>query len=114
MGSEEYIAFWADWNNDGNFDEHLGTVSVNVHDIDTIPDEGLYYSVPFSANLTQNLRECNNPNVIKVLAVLSWDIPPSTVDPNLLNTWGNRHTSLIQIRFLILTKIPKKVSILFY
>jgi hypothetical protein len=98
MGTEEYIAFWADWNNDGNFDEYLGTVSIKVHDITSIPDDGLYYSVPFLANFTQHLRECSNPNIIKIRAVLSWNVPPSIVDPDTLNTWGNLRTSMVQIR----------------
>jgi len=29
-GSVEYVAFWADWNNDGTWDEYLGTTQVNV------------------------------------------------------------------------------------
>lgn len=98
MGTEEHIAFWADWNNNGNFDEYLGTVSINVHDIANIPDEGLYYSIPFPANFTQHLSECSSPNIIKIRAVLSWNAPPSVVDPDELHTWGNRCTSLVQIR----------------
>ena len=37
-GSQEYVAFWADW---GSGWEYVGTTSVNVHDIASIPSGGL-------------------------------------------------------------------------
>jgi hypothetical protein len=97
-GSMEHVAFWADWNNNGTFDEYLGTVSVEVHDISNIPTDGLFYNVALPINTSKHLRKCVNPNVIKVRAVLSWESLPSTTDPNALNYWGNRVDAIVQIR----------------
>lgn len=97
-GSMEHVAFWADWDNDGNFDEYLGTASVEVHDISNIPADGLYYNVALPVDVSRHLRKCASPNRIKVRAVLSWEALPSTTNPNALNFWGNRVDSIVQIR----------------
>jgi len=97
-GSREYVAFWADWDNNGSFDAYLGTASVEVHDISKIPPDGLYYSVMLPANFSQHLKDCKNPNIIRIRAVLSWAVPPSTIDPTDLNYWGNRLDVVVQVR----------------
>ncbi len=97
-GSREHVAFWADWNNDGTFDQYLGTVSLNVHDISNIPREGLFYTVQLPVDVTNRLRECSDPNIIRIRAVLSWESLPSTINPNLLNHWGNFMDALVQLR----------------
>lgn len=97
-GSMEHVAFWADWDDDGTYDEYLGTVSLEVHDISNIPADGLFYNVALPINVSKHLRKCANPNVIKVRGVLSWESLPSTTDPNHLNYWGNRVDSLVQLR----------------
>ena len=41
-GSKEYVAFGADWNDDGIFEEYLGTAHVEVHDLEgAMPGEGV-------------------------------------------------------------------------
>ena len=97
-GSIEYVAFWADWNNDGAFDEYLGTAEVEVHSIDSIPDKGLFYCVNLPCNFQQHLENCKNPNVIRIRAVLSWQTKPSETDPDDLNYWGNLLDVVVQIR----------------
>jgi len=97
-GSMEHVAFWADWNNNGVFDEYLGTVSLNVHDIANIPAGGLYYNVLMPFDVSKHLKTCDSPNIIRVRAVLSWESLPSTTDPNQLNSWGNYRDALVQIR----------------
>jgi len=97
-GSQEHVAFWADWDNDGIFDEYLGTASLEVHDISNIPADGLFYNVALPINTSKHLRKCANPNIIRVRAVLSWESFPSTTDPNVLNHWGNRVDAVVQIR----------------
>lgn len=97
-GSMEHVAFWADWNNDGTFDEYLGTVSLNVHDIGNIPREGIHYSVQLPINVTDRLKRCSDPNIVRIRAVLSWESLPSTTNPNLLNHWGNYNDALVQLR----------------
>ncbi|MHC4563883.1 MAG: hypothetical protein ACYS8X_14085, partial [Planctomycetota bacterium] len=97
-GSREYVAFWADWNNDGAYDAYLGTATVEVHDIGSIPSGGLYYGVELPVNLLPHLKGCHDPNIIRIRAVLSWAVPPSTTDPNDLNYWGNRLDVVVQVR----------------
>lgn len=97
-GSLEYVAFWADWDNNGIFDEYLGRAIVEVHDIDRLPAEGLYYSVMLPTNFTNHLRSCKDPNIIRLRAVLSWSIPTSTTDPNDMNYWGNRLDVVVQVQ----------------
>lgn len=96
-GSKEHVAFWIDWNNDGNF-TYLDTVSIRVHDISSIPAEGLYYAVELPIDPTAYLEDCRHPNIVKVRSVLSWSSKPSDTDPDDLNTWGNRMDALVQIR----------------
>ncbi|HET9137244.1 MAG TPA: hypothetical protein VFO76_11445 [Candidatus Kapabacteria bacterium] len=97
-GSLEHVAFWADWDNDGTFDEYLGTQSFETHDIANIPATGLFYNVSLPINVSERLKSCKTPNIIKVRAVLSWEALPSTTDPNDLNTWGNSMDALVQLR----------------
>ncbi|MGD0152900.1 MAG: hypothetical protein ABSC17_03925 [Thermacetogeniaceae bacterium] len=98
-GSKEYVAFWADWNGDGAYEEYLGTASVDVHDIGgSLPAGGLYYGVVLPCNFASHVRSCTKPNLVRIRAVLSWSIPPSTIDPEGLNYWGNRLDVEVQIR----------------
>jgi hypothetical protein len=97
-GSQEYVAFWADWDGDGIFEAYLGTASVPVHDISSIPAGGLYYSVLLPVTLGEHLQDCSAPNVVSVRAVLSWAVPPSTSDPSVVPFWGNVLDVLVQIR----------------
>jgi hypothetical protein len=97
-GSMEHVAFWADWNNNGTFDEYLGTVSVNVHDIQNIPADGLYYNVLLPIDVSRRLKSCATPQIVRIRAVLSWESLPSTTNPNQLNFWGNYKDALVQLR----------------
>lgn len=96
-GSQEYIAFWADWDNTCKW-TYLGTAKVNVHDIPAVPQkEGLCYSAILPVDLTYVRRNCDKPKIARIRAVLSWAVPPSTTDPDALNYWGNRIDTHIQI-----------------
>jgi hypothetical protein len=95
-GSQEHVAFWADWNNSGAF-EYLGTSSVEVHDVEHA--EPIDYAVHLpTAKILAHLESCKNTNVIRIRAVLSWSSLPSKIDPWDLNTWGNRVDVLVQLR----------------
>ncbi len=95
-GSQEYVAFWADWDNQCEW-TYLGTTAVNVHDIKEIPKEGLCYSAILTVDLNCRRRPCGKPKIGRVRAVLSWAVPPSTVDPDKLNYYGNRLDAHVQI-----------------
>ena len=96
-GSTEYIAFWADWEDKCEY-TYLGTVGVNVHDIASIPKGGLVYSAALPVDLSKYLSSCETPRIARVRAVLSWDVPPSTTNPNALTTWGNLLDTHVQIQ----------------
>ncbi len=86
-GSNEYVAFWADW---GAGWEYAGTSAVNVHDIASIGPEDLQYAavLPFAAALTDRRPCAEGPNNVPIRAVLSWATPPSETDPYAVPVWG--------------------------
>lgn len=96
-GSKEYIAFWADWDNKCNW-TYLGTSAVNVHDIASIPAAGLCYAAFLPVDLTKQLKLCSQPKIVRLRAVLSWSIPPSTTNPDALTYWGNRIDTHVQLK----------------
>ncbi len=96
-GSTEYVAFWADWDNNCTW-EYLGTAAVNVHDINDAPAAGLSYAAILPFDFTHKHKLCSTPNVVKVRAVLSWNVPSSTTDPNQLQYWGNLLDKYIQVK----------------
>ena len=97
-GSKEYVSFWADWDNTCDW-KYLNTVAVDVHDVATIPPDGLAYSAILPVDLNAVRRPCEGgPKIARIRAVLSWNAPPSTIDPDALNHWGNRVDAHVQIR----------------
>lgn len=97
-GSFEYVRFFIDWNDDGDFsdaNEDLGVARVNVHDIPEVGEHKLCYAVrlpfkPFLAN-------CKKPYIVKLRAILSWEIVPPPGDWNFTPIWGNRLDCWVQI-----------------
>jgi len=96
-GSIEYVAFWADWDNDCKW-TYLDTVEVNTHDIPDIPADGLHYTAILPVDLDVFREHCSKSNIVRIRAVLSWNQPPSMTDPNSLRHYGNRLDTHIQIR----------------
>jgi len=96
-GSKEYIAFWADWDNTCEW-TYAGTVAVDVHDIPSIPKDGISYSAILPVDLTYHRNVCSSPKVVRIRAVLSWETPPSTTNPDELEFYGNRKDTHIQIK----------------
>ena len=96
-GSLEHVAFWADWDNTCQW-TYLDTVTVRVHDIASIPADGLSYSAILPVDLTHHRTGCEKPKIGRIRAVLSWATPPSTVDPEALTYWGNRLDAHVQIK----------------
>ena len=95
-GSQEYVAFWIDWG-DGAGWTRVGTTSVNVHDISSIPAEGLQYAVFLPVDLTTHRQPCEKgPKTARVRAILSWEERPS--HKNFRPKWGNRQETLIHIK----------------
>ena len=93
-GSKEYVAFWVDW--DGSGWTYAGTSSVTVHDYTAIPAGGLEYTVAQPVDIASHRQPCaKGAKTARVRAVLSWNTPPSTVDPYAPVTWGNSHETRI-------------------
>jgi hypothetical protein len=99
VGSREYVTFWADFNNNGIFETCLGTTSVNVYDIQSIPKEGLEYAVFLPVDMSQHRQPCQDgPVVVRIRAILSWQVAPPCLNPNYVPVWGNRLETLIHIK----------------
>jgi len=96
-GSVEYVAFWVDWDDTCEWD-YQGTVEVRVHDIAAIPAEGLHYAAFLPVNLDPFRQHCKEPKIGRIRAVLSWNTPPSTVDPDRLPHWGNRLDAHVEVK----------------
>jgi hypothetical protein len=95
-GSKEYVAFWADWDDTCEW-TYLGAAEVAAHDLQELPDGGLCYSAQLPVDLEPLRRHCSEPRVARVRAVLSWNAPPSTTDPDALPVWGNRLDTHVRI-----------------
>ncbi len=97
-GSREYVTFWADFNDNGTYETCLGTVSVTVNDISGIPAEGLHYVVALPVDLKHHRQPCyEGPKVVRIRAILSWQVAAPCWNPNYIPTWGNREETLIHI-----------------
>jgi hypothetical protein len=95
-GSIEYVAFWVDWG-DGVWD-WVGTAQVRVHDVTSIPREGLYYAVYLPVNLEPHRRPClKGATTARVRAILSWNEAPPPGNPDFPPHWGNRLETRIHI-----------------
>jgi hypothetical protein len=97
-GSKEFVTFWGDFDDSGSFETCLGTTSVNVYDIDKIPEGGLQYAVFLPVDLNPYRQRCQKgPRVVKIRAIMSWQVPPPCFNPNFIPIWGNREETLIHI-----------------
>jgi len=110
-GSNEYVTFWADWDNTCKWN-YVGTATVPVHDIAVIPADGLHYAAIMPVDLSAHRQLCEKPKIGRVRAVLSWNVPPSNVDPDAIPHWGNRLDSHVQIKPGDPFVIEPKISIL--
>jgi hypothetical protein len=98
-GSKEYVAFWADYDNDGVYDAYLGTTSVNVYDFTPLPNGGLEYAVFLPVNLEELRRPCRaGGKVISIRAIMSWNVPPPPTDPDHVPMWGNRLETMVLVK----------------
>ena len=97
-GSREFVTFWGDFDGNGSFETCLGTANVRVYDLDKLPDNGVYYAVRLPVDLNQYRQACTKgPKVVRIRAILSWNVAVSCADPNKVPTWGNREETLINI-----------------
>jgi hypothetical protein len=97
-GSREYVTFWGDFDGNGSFETCLGTAQVRVYDLSNIPAQGVYYAVRLPVNLNEYRQACKKgPKVVRIRAILSWNVAVPCANPNQVPTWGNREETLINI-----------------
>jgi hypothetical protein len=93
-GSFEYVAFFIDAG--GGF-RYVGTTSVNVHDLSSIPPDGVKYAVVLPVDFTEFREPCEAGAVtLRVRAILSWGVQPPP-DPNFVPVWGNREETVVLV-----------------
>ena len=69
-----------------------------MHDFSSLPAGGLQYSVFLPVDFAHHQQPCDDgPKTAKVRAVLSWDVPPSSTNPDASVTWGNSEETTILI-----------------
>lgn len=95
-GSKEYVAFWINWGDPCNW-QYLDTVQLTVHDIQ-MKGDALWYSVSLPLDARYHRKLCTSPNLVKVRGVLSWNVAPSTTDPDKLEFYGNRVDAHVQVK----------------
>lgn len=96
-GSPEYVAFW-EWDASAGGWSHLGTTSVEVHDIPGIPSDGLDYAAHLPVDLSHHRKPCDKgPSVVRIRAILSWNDEPPASDPSYTPTWGNRLETRVHV-----------------
>ncbi|HEX6909742.1 MAG TPA: hypothetical protein VF142_05095 [Longimicrobium sp.] len=88
-GSREYVAFYLDL---GAGWTYAGTTSVNTHDLAAhLPAGGVDYACHLPVDLSRYRLPCNKgPRVVRMRAILSWQVPPPPGDPDWTPVWGNR------------------------
>ena len=95
QASREYVAFYMDF---GSGWIYQGTSSVNVHDINTAPGDGLWYGVELPVSLSNHQKEWCQTGKANVRAILSWNVPPTPNDPNYIATYGDREECTVEVK----------------
>lgn len=90
-GSREYIAYYMDF---GSGWQYMGTASVRVHDIASMPSDGLHYTAYLPVDLRKYRKKCEQTVMAKLRAILSWETAPP-VDPNWVPVWGGREDTTV-------------------
>ncbi|TXE15015.1 hypothetical protein FUA26_00470 [Seonamhaeicola algicola] len=93
-GSYEYVRFYIDYENNGNW-EDLGVSSFRIHDIED--HKGLCYGVKLIINPKIRKRCSEEPVLPNVRAILSWNVEPPVNTPSYKPVWGNVKEARIQI-----------------
>lgn len=97
-GSHEFIRFFIDWDGDGDFSdaqEDLGLTEVRVHDIPDVQQHHLCYAARL--RFKPLLATCENPYIVQLRAILSWELVPTPGDPNFIPPWGNVLDCWVQV-----------------
>lgn len=111
-GSLEYVTFWADFDDNGTFQACLGTASVRIYDLNSIPPTGIYVAVRLHVDLDYYRQDCKEgAKVVRVRATLSWNHPVSCNERDRIPRWGNRQETLIHVSSVNLEP-PGRIAII--
>ena len=91
-GTEEYVRFYVDWDNNGTWAD-LGVASFTAHNISG--KKPLEYAV--TLKISPKEKYCKIENLPKVRAILEWNRVPDPNTPNYIPVWGNVKDAYIQI-----------------
>jgi hypothetical protein len=92
-GSLEYVRFYVDLFDNGVWHD-VGVSSVRVYDIPG--EKPICYAVRRDFNSFRKF--CLFENIVKVRAILQWNVPPPANSPNYTPVWGNVVNVQVQIR----------------
>jgi hypothetical protein len=105
-GSTEYVAFYMDF---GAGFEYMGTADIDVHDI-VGAAAGLTYDLSIPVNLDKHRPKWCTIDKAKVRAILSWNTPPPTNNPNYTSPWGDWEECFVELQPLPKGAEPGNVS----
>lgn len=94
-GTKEYVAFYMDF---GTGYVYMGTSSVAVHDISSIPKDGLWYNVALPVNLEPHQKQWCTEGKARLKAILSWNVAPPANNPNYIAAYGNWDECVVEIK----------------
>ena len=100
-GSYEYVSFYIDWGSGSFGVSPVATAKVRVYDIPGTSGKHLYYAVNAKIPdkvIKSHLMDCNTENIVRVKAILSWNIDPSGMGPGWHPPYGNVITRRVQLR----------------
>ena len=92
-GTREYVRFYVDLYDNGVWHD-VGVSSVRVYDIPG--EKPLCYAV--RRDFTSFKKFCLFENIVKVRAILQWNVPPPANSPTYTPVWGNVVNVQVQIR----------------
>jgi hypothetical protein len=96
-GSREYVTWWADFDGNGSFETCLGTSEVRVYDLN-VPAQGIHYAVRLPVDLSPYRDPCKKgPRLLRIRAILSWNVAVPCANPNQIPTWGNREETVVHV-----------------
>ena len=111
-GSREFVTWWADFDGNGSFETCLGTSEVRVYDL-TVPSQGVHYAVRLPVDLSQYREPCKKgPRLVRIRAILSWNVPVPCANPNQVPTWGNREETVVHIAQTGVLGVAGKIGVL--
>ena len=91
-GSHEYVRFYLSYDGGATWQDE-GATQIAVYDVPG--PKPLDFGV--SRPVRPQTRSCLTENLIRVRAILSWNVPPTPNDPSFSPVWGNVLEAVVQV-----------------